>query len=44
VGGITIVETATLEEALEWARKGARIGRNNVEVREIFFDPAPGEG
>jgi hypothetical protein len=44
VGGITIVETATLEEALEWARKGARIGRNNVEVREIFFDPAPDEG
>ncbi|HET7034890.1 MAG TPA: YciI family protein [Thermomicrobiaceae bacterium] len=44
VGGITIVETATLDEALEWARKGARVGRNNVEVREIFFDPAPDEG
>ncbi|HET7603793.1 MAG TPA: YciI family protein [Gemmatimonadales bacterium] len=41
VGGITIVETATLEEALEWARKGAKVGRNNVEVREIFFNPAP---
>jgi hypothetical protein len=41
VGGITIVETDSLEEALEWARKGARVGRNNVEVREIFFDPAP---
>jgi hypothetical protein len=44
VGGITIVETATLDEALAWARKGARVGRNNVEVREIFFDPAPDEG
>lgn len=41
VGGITIVETDTLEQALEWARKGAQVGRNNVEVREIFFDPAP---
>lgn len=38
-----IVEIATLEEALEWTRKGARIGRNNVEVHEIFFDPAPKE-
>lgn len=44
VGGITIVETANLDEALEWARKGAKVGRNNVEVREIFFDPAPDEG
>lgn len=43
VGGITIVETGSLDEALEWARKGAKVGRNNVEVREIFFNPAPEE-
>ena len=43
VGGITILETGSLDEALEWARKGAKVGRNNVEVREIFFNPAPEE-
>jgi hypothetical protein len=43
VGGMTIVETGSLDEALEWARKGAKVGRNNVEVREIFFNPAPEE-
>jgi hypothetical protein len=43
VGGITIVETANLEEALEWARKGAKATRMPSEVREIFFNPAPDE-
>jgi hypothetical protein len=43
VGGITIVETADLDEALAWARKGARACRAPVEVREIFFNPAPEE-
>lgn len=41
VGGITIVEVADLDEALKWARKGAKVCRMPVEVREIFFDPAP---
>lgn len=41
VGGLSILETANLEEALAWARKGAEAGRTPVEVREIFFVPAP---
>ncbi len=40
-GGISILETATLDEALAWARKGAKVGGTPVEVREIFFMPAP---
>ena len=43
VGGITIVETATLDDALAWARKGVKACRMPVEVREIFFVPAPEE-
>lgn len=43
VGGLSILETADLEEALEWARKGAKLGGMAVEVREIFFMPAPAE-
>jgi hypothetical protein len=43
VGGLSILETADLDEALEWARKGAKVGRMPVEVREIFFMPAPAE-
>ncbi|HET7109359.1 MAG TPA: YciI family protein [Gemmatimonadales bacterium] len=43
VGGITIVETADLDEALAWARRGAKVFRMPVEVREIFFNPAPEE-
>lgn len=43
VGGITIVETADLDEALAWARKGAKVFLAPVEVREIFFVPAPEE-
>jgi hypothetical protein len=41
VGGLSILETADLDEALEWARKGAKACRRPVEVREIFFMPAP---
>jgi hypothetical protein len=44
VGGLSILECANFEEALAWARKGAKIGRVPVEVREIFFMPAPEEG
>lgn len=41
LGGITIVETANLDEALTWARRGAKACRMPTEVREIFFVPAP---
>jgi hypothetical protein len=43
VGGLSILETADLDEALAWARKGAKVGGGAVEVREIFFMPAPAE-
>ena len=41
VGGLTILETANLDEALAWARKGAKACGTPIEVREIFFMPAP---
>src|SRR6185436_3126970 len=41
VGGLLILETASMEEALAWARKGAEACGMPVEVREIFFVPAP---
>jgi len=41
VGGFWILETADLNEAVAWARKGAKACRASVEVREIFFMPAP---
>jgi hypothetical protein len=40
VGGFWILETADMDEALAWARKGAKACRASVEVREIFFMPA----
>jgi hypothetical protein len=43
VGGLSILETANMEEALAWARKGAEVCGTPVEVREIFFVPAPAE-
>jgi len=41
VGGLSILECANLDEVLAWARKAAKLGRNPVEVREVFFVPAP---
>ncbi len=41
LGGLWIIETASLDDALEWARKGVKACRMPVEVREIFFVPAP---
>ena len=41
VGGLSIVECADIDEALAWARKGAKLSRTGVELREIFFMPAP---
>src|SRR5678815_4224834 len=43
IGGLSILETANLDEALAWARKGAKACRGPIEVREIFFVPAPEE-
>jgi hypothetical protein len=44
VGGLWILETETLDEALAWLRKGAKVLPGVCEVREIFFNPAPEEG
>ena len=44
VGGFWILETANLDEVMAWARKGAEACRASMEVREIFFVPAPAEG
>jgi hypothetical protein len=41
VGGFWILETADLDEAVAWARKGAKACRASVEVRPIFFMPDP---
>ena len=43
VGGFSILETPDLDEALAWARKGAEACGTPIEVREIFFVPAPTE-
>jgi hypothetical protein len=43
VGGFWILETANLDEALAWARKGAKACGAEVEVREMFFRPASAE-
>ena len=40
VGGLWILECADIDEVLAWARKGAKVCRFPVEVREIFFMPA----
>ena len=44
IGGFWILECADMDEALAWARKGAKACRTAIEVREIFFMPAPAEG
>lgn len=41
VGGFWILETKDLDEVLAWVRKGAKACRTAIEVREIFFMPAP---
>ena len=43
VGGLWILECADMDEVIAWARKGAKACRFPVEVREIFFMPAPEE-
>jgi hypothetical protein len=39
IGGMMIIEVASLDEALAWARKSAKVTRMPSEVREIFFVP-----
>ena len=41
VGGFWILECADMNDALAWVRKGAKACRMPIEVREIFFQPAP---
>lgn len=41
IAGLSIVETANMDEALAWARRGAKASGMPSEVREIFFVPAP---
>jgi len=44
IGGFWVLEAADLDEALEWGRKAAAACRAPVEVRPIFFKPAPEQG
>ena len=41
MGGFWILECADMDEAVAWAKKGAAATRGQVEIREIFFMPAP---
>ena len=43
MGGLWILECADMDEAVAWARKGAKACRTAIEVREIFFMPAPAQ-
>lgn len=43
IGGFWILECADIDEAVEWARKGVAAIGGRVEVRELFFQPAPKE-
>jgi hypothetical protein len=40
VGDISILECADMDEALAWARKGAKACRASGEVRGILFRPS----
>ena len=39
IGGVTIIEAANLDEALEWGRKLARATTLPIEVRPFLGDP-----
>jgi len=41
IGGRDRLECADLEESVAWARKGVAATGGQVELREIFFVPAP---
>jgi hypothetical protein len=40
IGGFSILEATDLDEAVDWARKGAVACRASGEVREMLFRPA----
>ena len=40
IGGFSIIEVRSLEEAQDWAARIARACRCAQEVREIMYDPA----
>jgi hypothetical protein len=44
IGGFWVLQAADLEEALAWGRKAVVACRAPVEVRQIFFQPAPPVG
>ena len=44
IGGLSILEAADLDEVIAWGQKAAVACRAPVEVREIFFRPAPRQG
>jgi hypothetical protein len=44
MGGFWILECANMDEALMWARKGAKACELPGEVRELLFFPAPEQG
>ncbi|HWD41309.1 MAG TPA: YciI family protein [Fimbriimonas sp.] len=37
IGGFYILEAASMEEAMEWCRRGARVAFGPIEMRQIFF-------
>ena len=41
IGGLYIVESANMEDAVGWGRKGVIATRGQVEVREILIMPSP---
>ena len=41
IGGFWVLEAGDLDETLAWARKAVVVCRAPVEVRQIFFQPAP---
>jgi hypothetical protein len=44
MGGFWILETADMDAALSWARRGAAACHASAEVRELLFRPAPKPG
>ena len=44
IGGFWVLEAADLDEAIAWGQKAVVACRASVEVRPIFFRPAPTQG
>jgi hypothetical protein len=43
IGGFWVLEAANMDEALEWAQRGAVACRASGEVRELLFRPTPAQ-